>query len=151
MAAIVRFAGWTPNDVDPLVPAASDKGLAPEISAVVGVNGFRQPGDRPGGVDFALLQPRCLVVNGVKEAKADRKPGRGIHRKVETSNHSREYIDGQRQPWPLERNARFLMDDDQIDEGVIDLNDLEWPRGLVLIRNRGRRLDGGNVLPFSRR
>ncbi len=103
---------------------------------------------RRGGSGAGQQRDHCHLPS-VKEAKADRKPERGIHRKLETSDHPREYVDGKRQPWPLERNARFFMDDDQIDEGVIDLNHFERPRGLLLVRNRSRRLDCGNVLPCT--
>src|SRR5579875_69761 len=54
MASIVRFAGRTPNDVDPFIPATANEGFAPEIRAVIDVNGFRQPGHWPGRIDFTL-------------------------------------------------------------------------------------------------
>jgi hypothetical protein len=77
----------------------------------------------------------------MEEAEADRKQGPGIHREIEAGNHPREHIDGQRQPWPLERSARFLIDGDQIHECVIDLNDFERPRRLVLAWRWRRRFD----------
>ena len=150
VAAIVRLAGRTPNDVDPFVPTSANEGLAPEICAVVDVNCLRQTGDPPNGVDFALFQPCRLVVNGVEEAEAYRKARRRIHRKVEADDHPREHVDGQRQPRPLQRSAGFLVYDDQIHERVIDLNHLERSRGLVLAGNRGRRFDRSGVSPFAR-
>src|SRR5271166_5098966 len=87
----------------------------------------------------------------MEEAEADRKPGRGIHRQIEAGDHPREHVDRERQPWPLERSARFLIDDDQIHERVIDLNDLERPRSLVLAWHWRRRLDRRRVSSFVRR
>src|SRR3974390_2133744 len=87
VAAIVRLAGRTPNDVDPFVPASANERLAPEIRAVVDGSCLRQTGDWPNGVDFALFQPCRLVVNGVEEAEAYRKTGRGIHREIEAGDH----------------------------------------------------------------
>ena len=52
--------------------------------------------------------------------------------------------------WPVQRSPRFLVHDGQIHESRIDLNHFKGPRSLVLSRNRGGRLDRGNVVAFAR-
>lgn len=69
------------------------------------------------------------------DCESDRNRRRRLERKVETRHHPACDVDGERQPWPLQRPTMLAIDDNNIDQCVIDLDDVEREVGGIFSRH----------------
>ena len=107
---------------------------------------------RPGPDDTALGQPCFFRQYGVRDAQTGRDRPRRIERDVEAQDHPAVDVDRQGDPWPPDRQALLLVDDDDVEFGVIDLHEVQRPMCLVEHAVARRKpIEGGFPMQPSRK
>jgi len=96
-----------------------------KFAGIIYVNGFRQAGDRPRNFDIALLQPGVFLQDRLRKADAGPQRRRMIQRQIEPSHNASANINRQRQYRPVDRVPGDLVDDNDVDHGVVDLDDVQ--------------------------
>jgi hypothetical protein len=123
MTAKMRSSGRAIYNLYTFVFAAHYEGAALKLSGVVDVYRLGESGHWPVLVNLTFAEPCRLIENGIQQAEAHRHARGRIHRHVKSGHDPREHVDGQGQPRAARhRRARPLVDNDDVDFGVIDLD-----------------------------
>lgn len=96
VAAIAGRSWWAPIDMNAMFLAATNEGLAVELSAIIDMDGPGQAHGRPSDVDAKRFQHRAFVEDGTQEAQPDRTDGGGFEREMQADNHAGVDVDGER-------------------------------------------------------
>src|SRR5271165_6649441 len=136
VAAKMRLSWRPPFDGYSRILASPLEGSAAEVGAIVDVERLGETGNGPLFRDLALSQPSRLVEDGMQQAKAGRQPGRSLHCHVEPSDYSAADVHREREPWSADRLPDFFVDHKYVCLRVVDLHQLERPRGTERPGNR---------------
>ena len=123
MPAETRSRRRSELKLDPVLPTCAGKSARPKFGAIVAMKYLGQSCDRPGNIYLSFVEPSGLVIDGVKQAKSNGYTGWRFQRQMKARHHPRAKIDGDRQHRPPNGSAEFLVDDDYVDKGVINLPD----------------------------
>ena len=82
---------------------------------------LRQSCDGPRNIDLTLAEPYGLVIDGVKQAKPNGHAGGRLKRRMKARDHPRAHINGNCQHWTPNGTTKLLVDDDDVNKGMINL------------------------------
>jgi hypothetical protein len=128
--AVVRSARRTVFECDGVLGASAAQRFAFELGGVVEIQLFRLPCHRPLHLlrELACLQPCLLLAAHAAQAQPDRYRRRRLQSDDEPEYGTAEDINGDRQVGAADRLPLVLVNDHQIDDGVVDLDLIENPR-----------------------
>jgi hypothetical protein len=129
--------------------AATPQRLALELGSVVQEQLGRLAAHRPAGLHSQPLKPSPLVRHHVRQAQPDRQRRGRFQRDDQAYDAPAEHVDRHSYVRPADRQPVPLVDDDQIDHGVVDL-DLLQHGGHRRGRTTGRLQRPRGVRPFPR-
>ena len=125
MAAEARRGRWPVFEADAVLLASALEGARMEFRAVVDMNDLRQPLRRPGKADGPVREPRGLRQHGLCHRQGDARGTWRIQRQREPSYHAGMNIQHECQPRTADAGPRHVVDQHDVDFGVVNLNDLQ--------------------------
>ncbi|MFW8589153.1 hypothetical protein ACOJBM_43205 [Rhizobium beringeri] len=131
MATVMWTSDRAVLKVDSVFCRASYKCLAMELPAIVQMDDVRQTEDRPFCLNVARSQPAVLRQYHLLDRQGDGCRRRAFQTEKEPGHHPARHINSQRQPRSLKGLPAHSVNDEEVDKGVIYLNDLERILGRI--------------------
>jgi hypothetical protein len=115
---------------DAILLATPPQRLAVELRGIVQMDRTGLARHRPIGLDPEPFQPRPLVRDGVRQAEPHGGGRRGFQGHDHPHDTATEDVDGEGEVGTSDGLPRRFIDHDQVDGGMIDLDEVERPLGL---------------------
>src|ERR1700682_609286 len=147
VSAVMRRLYRTPFKIDVVFLAGALQHVAAKLSAVISVYALHHAPTRPASRETQLGKPLFLGQDRKGDAQTNRHAVRWFQRDVNTDHHSTEDIDSQSHPGPTDTLPMNVIDQHDIELGVINLNHRERPVSSGKTTGEGIMLFTGGLWP----
>jgi hypothetical protein len=98
-----------------------------KILSIIEMEAGKESMDRPLCLNLSCCQPGRFWEHSVRDAERDTCGRWSFERQMKPDNAAAPNVDGEGEPGSLDRRACDAIDDNNIDEGVIDLYESQRP------------------------